>query len=251
MKAYSSSVIRFFLILLAGINLVACKGNHSDEPAPSTTLPVSAATANFSSNLQLADVKQTVTFTNLSTNATRYTWYFGDGDSAHTVNGSHKYLHPGKYNVILKAYDNQNVPAIKNLELAVGERFINGFVLNKLKFTDSTGTPWDNGSGPDVWIGYMKISLGHYTFMRRVKNDFYPSQIPLTLALHERPFLNENYQFVLDELDSVSTNSYTSRRMATWILNPVQATKWDSVTQTGYLELKNKDYEVRFNLMLK
>ncbi|MBK0401899.1 PKD domain-containing protein [Adhaeribacter sp. BT258] len=251
MSAYSSLITRFLILLFVGFNFAACKGNHSDEPAPATVKPVSAATVGFTSDLQLADVNQTVTFTNLSANAARYTWYFGDGDSAHTVNAKHKFLHPGKYQVILKAYDHQNVPAIKSMQFAVGERFISGLVINKLKFTDPSGLPWDNGTGPDLWFGYIKITQENYLSMRRIKNNLQASQIPYRHTLETNPFLNEDYKFVLAEFDSTSATTYTSRQMTSWILNPARSAKWDSVTQTGYVELKNNDYEVRFNLKLK
>ncbi|KAA9346122.1 PKD domain-containing protein [Adhaeribacter soli] len=244
--------IRFLFLFLFTLGFAACKSNHSDEPEPVVELPpASLATADFSTTIQLADIKQTVTFINKSANATRYTWYFGDGDSANTNQGKHKYNYPGKYTVKLKAYDNKGVPSVKALPIVVGERYVNELVINKLKFTDPAGNPWDQGSGPDVWLGFIKLSLENYMPSFKLKNNITPASLPLSLTFVANPFLNEDYKFALYEFDSVTTDQYTSRLMTSWIFNPVQATQWDSVNNTGFVELKNQDYEIRFILNLK
>ena len=46
---------------------------------------------------------QHIQFTNTSTNATSYQWYFGDGDSSSSVNPTHQYSSGGAYNVKLIA----------------------------------------------------------------------------------------------------------------------------------------------------
>ncbi len=46
---------------------------------------------------------QQIQFTNTSTNATSYQWYFGDGDSSSSVNPTHQYSSGGTYNVKLIA----------------------------------------------------------------------------------------------------------------------------------------------------
>lgn len=56
--------------------------------------------ANFTSNIT---GNNQVTFTNTSTNATTYNWYFGDGDTSTLSNPVHTYAGPGTYNVMLIA----------------------------------------------------------------------------------------------------------------------------------------------------
>lgn len=238
----------YFLLVLG---FTACEGNHSDEPAPDTTLLPSAATANFSTNIQLVDVKQTIVFKNESVNATRYTWYFGDGDSSSSVNTGHKYLYPGKYNAILKAFDSQGIPSIKTMQVAVGERYITSLEINKLKFTDPAGNQWDYGTGPDVWLGYIRMSQVNFMPFYRVKNNLNAGLIPYTHIFEADPFTDQDYKFVLSELDSTSATTSTSQEMTSWIANPAKIAQWDSVSNTGYVELKNSDYEIRFNLKLK
>ncbi len=45
----------------------------------------------------------TLTFTNLSTDATAYLWDFGDGTTSNQENPTHIYATPGEYNVSLAA----------------------------------------------------------------------------------------------------------------------------------------------------
>ncbi len=65
---------------------------------------VSGADAQFSASpLTGCALPFTVNFTNASTNATSYVWYFGDGTSSTTANPSHTYTLPGVYTVKLVA----------------------------------------------------------------------------------------------------------------------------------------------------
>ncbi|MEO7523098.1 MAG: PKD domain-containing protein, partial [Ferruginibacter sp.] len=57
--------------------------------------------ANFS---LVSSINNTVTFDNLSNNATSYKWNFGDGDTSTTANPAHTYTTNGYYNVSLIAY---------------------------------------------------------------------------------------------------------------------------------------------------
>ena len=47
-----------------------------------------------------------VHFINKSVNATKYIWYFGDGDTSHQANPLHFYTSPGRYDVMLVASNN-------------------------------------------------------------------------------------------------------------------------------------------------
>jgi gliding motility-associated-like protein len=62
-------------------------------------------TANFTENPIVICPNQSVTFTNLSTNATSYLWKFGDGGTSTATNPTHTYGDPGQYTVTLIAYN--------------------------------------------------------------------------------------------------------------------------------------------------
>jgi gliding motility-associated-like protein len=62
-------------------------------------------TALFSYSPLPSQVNIPTQFTNQSTNAIRYTWFFGDGDTTNATNPGHQYIKTGIYDVALVAYN--------------------------------------------------------------------------------------------------------------------------------------------------
>jgi PKD repeat protein len=67
------------------------------------TTPYPAPVANFSANPLSGIAPLTVQFTDLSTNATSWSWTFGDGGSSTARHPSHTYVNPDTYTVSLTA----------------------------------------------------------------------------------------------------------------------------------------------------
>ncbi len=86
----------------------ACNG--SDVYYQAITV-VGAPTADFSFTPVLPEANVPTTFTNLSVNAVRYVWDFGDGSTSIEVNPVHQYNATGTYNTCLTAYNSSNCPA--------------------------------------------------------------------------------------------------------------------------------------------
>jgi len=124
------------------ISLSSCK---QEDP-----LPISKSAFSIASVAPEVDVP--VKFENLSLNASRYKWDFGDGtfDSIN-VAPTHIYDAPGSYTVSLTAYtqDKQQSQSVQDID--VGERFLTGMYIVNISMKDPDGNPWDaDGSGPDV-----------------------------------------------------------------------------------------------------
>ncbi len=62
-----------------------------------------APVAQFSTEKETYKMGEQVQFDNLSVNAKKYMWYFGDGDSSAEENPAHKYESAGRFGVTLKA----------------------------------------------------------------------------------------------------------------------------------------------------
>lgn len=60
--------------------------------------------ADFVTSTLVAEVGETVSFTNRSLDANSYEWDFGDGYYSTTLNAAHEWLEPGTYEVALTAY---------------------------------------------------------------------------------------------------------------------------------------------------
>ena len=96
-------------ITLIALNSGACNGGDTvTETIKVLPLPV----ANFSFIPLTPTANVPTTFTNLSLNATRYTWDFGDNTASTEVNPIHQYTKTGNYKVCLTAYNNSNCPSV-------------------------------------------------------------------------------------------------------------------------------------------
>jgi len=67
--------------------------------------PVAAFTTDAQKGVETDLSKANFTFTNKSTGANKYQWIFGDGETTHEENPSHKYNKVGKFEVILVAFN--------------------------------------------------------------------------------------------------------------------------------------------------
>ncbi len=79
--------------------------NKVDTSAYFTIRVVNKPTAAFTWGPNPPQENVPVQFTNLSTDATSYLWYFGDGDSSREVNPLHEYNTTGQFNVDLIAFN--------------------------------------------------------------------------------------------------------------------------------------------------
>ena len=93
-------------------NANACNGVGQSTPVTITFGTTPTANATFSSNGNI------VTFTNSSSNATSYSWDFGDQTSSSATSPVHAYALNGQYTVTLTAY-NGNCSATTTLPVAI------------------------------------------------------------------------------------------------------------------------------------
>jgi PKD repeat protein len=79
--------------------------NDAGSSSASTTISVAYPdpVADFSMDKTTADMDETITFTNLSQNASSYAWSFGDGATSTEANPTHSYAEAGTYTVQLTA----------------------------------------------------------------------------------------------------------------------------------------------------
>ena len=83
---------------------VSCP-NSMDTVTISEPLPVNAQ---FSVDTLMLKHNENINFTNLSSNATTYTWDFDDGNTSIDSSPSHQYFEANTYHVSLTAYQNEN-----------------------------------------------------------------------------------------------------------------------------------------------
>ena len=118
----------------------------------STPLP----TPNFAITGNGGTAPCVVSFVNTSTNATSYSWDFGDGGSSFSANPSHSYSKGGSFTVTLTATNSAGSKSVSQTVSIVDKQMtqvkITKVTLLGMPFTDGSGVSWDPFDGPDVYI---------------------------------------------------------------------------------------------------
>jgi len=95
-----AKIFPIWIVLFVIIFGVACNKEENEIPIQENKL-----TVDFSFSGDNCDAPCAINFTNLSENASRYLWDFGDNLTSDETNPVHTYQNPGSYTVTLTAYD--------------------------------------------------------------------------------------------------------------------------------------------------
>lgn len=98
-----------FTVTVIALNTGGCGGGDTVSQVI-TILPLPTANFSYVPTVPVANIP--TTFTNLSTNAVRYMWDFGDSNTSTEVNPVHQYNKTGMYKVCLTAYNIDGCPAV-------------------------------------------------------------------------------------------------------------------------------------------
>ena len=115
---------------------------HDEANLP--PIPSSVPTANFSSSTD----GFTVSFTNSSSNATSYSWDFGDGAMSSETNPVHIYGSDGNYTVTLTAYDDAGGSNQISQDVAISSATFSPNVLS-----DADGKAWRLDGEASYYVG--------------------------------------------------------------------------------------------------
>lgn len=105
---YSYDTAGTYTVTLIANNAGTC--NQNDTFTQTIKIFV-GPTANFTFSPTLPVPNSPVSFINLSVNANRYLWNFGDGATDTTTNPNHMYSKTGTWNVCLQAFNNSGCPS--------------------------------------------------------------------------------------------------------------------------------------------
>lgn len=115
-----------------------------DNPANLPNIPGPKPKADFSVNKD----EKTVSFTNLSKNATTYMWDFGDGMSSSQAEPTHTYSADGEYTVTLTVMDNLGQSDSKSAQVVVSSSVFSAAVLSK-----AGGKAWELNGANSYFVG--------------------------------------------------------------------------------------------------
>lgn len=195
------------IYLVLSVFFFACE---SSDPAP-------IALVRFSADKTLVEAGEPVSFNNQSQHASRYEWDFGNGESATIQKPTATYAQPGLYTVTLTAYNADNEPSSRQMQIKVGKRYLSHFVVKSIDMVDQAGEAWDfDGSGADVYFLYGTAERGYQTYMLP---DVKLNSFPFRLDPVETTVLNkEVWGFQMWDDDQTSDDDM----MVYWNFDPTQ-----------------------------
>ncbi len=176
---------------------------------------------------ETVEVNKPLSFTNCSTDAYSYQWWFDDGTESTEMDPVKVYTQRGKYKVYLTAFSKDGRQQSKsNRIITVANRFLEGIRLQNAPIVDNTtGQPIDaDGTGPDYRVVY---GVGN--------NNNLSTGEAWNLTIDSLPLLwptfgnlvltDEDWTFTLLEVDS-----FSFQPVYTWSVNPVQAADGGIIT---------------------
>jgi PKD repeat protein len=151
----------------------------------STQSQLPTANFNFAGN---GVAPSTVVFTNSSTNATSYSWDFGDGGTSVSVNPTHTYLTGGTFSVVLTAINaagTNKITKTVNITAPYTKVKITKVTIINIPFVTGSGSGWDPSDGPDV---FFKVTDINNTIVYEIPateriSDIAPSDLPIEWQL--------------------------------------------------------------------
>lgn len=176
------------LILFMIVNMFfSCQKDSSTTTSTSTSTPtLTAPVANFT--YSGADVApDTVAFTNSSTNASNYSWDFGDNGISNDVSPTHIFSSGGAYSVKLIATGSggtNSITKLVNIKTPLGFKIISVKII-AIPLTKTNGASWDvsPSSGPDVTFTIEKVPLNDQYNHPFYIQDVVASSLPLNFIL--------------------------------------------------------------------
>lgn len=123
--------------------------------------------SDFSFFPSFGNPRDIISFTNLSSNASNYKWFFGDGDSSSLSDPVHFYMDEGSYNITLIAY---------NINGCNDTTSYNIDIKNDLFFAPNSFTPGEDGMN-DEWgfIGLPDLETYNLKIFNRWGEEVFSS----------------------------------------------------------------------------
>ncbi|MEM9836955.1 MAG: PKD domain-containing protein [Bacteroidota bacterium] len=155
------------LLLLGAIFIVglasSCEDDEMPTPMPMTGEPPVAA---FTLAVSPSDVL-TIDFTNASTDATSFSWNFGDGNSSTEENPSHTYAAQGDYTVTLTATNSEGSDEASQSLTVQSPYRTSGFFMTSL-VTTSAGTTYYGEYFEEEPAGDIDMTRGQAQVVYRI-----------------------------------------------------------------------------------
>lgn len=173
------NILRILTTVILGL-AVGC--NKDSAPTPVESVPDPIAEFTFSGTLV---TPATVLFQNTSQHTDTYLWNFGDGTVSSDSCPTRVYSSAGTFNVTLFASfrsTGKADSAVHQITVTPGRVFLESVSIVAIPFANSSGNPWDIGSGPDLYPKFRDYNNVLVNWGGGYINDVQPGDLPLTWA---------------------------------------------------------------------
>jgi PKD repeat protein len=224
------------------VSLMGTKKNgKKPSDAPTASITIKGATANFTASKTAPAAGEVITFTSTSTGAEEFNWDFGDGSALLRSNPvqSHSYAMGGMYTVTLTVYGpNHTAANTKTMVITVGGAAGNnvnmGMIVGNWKYQGKVVTDKRNGSsfssnnaGTSVGVNNMYTQAS--SLVSTETHEFTANNVIIKTDINGNYLTNGSYG-VLDAtrmaFSGVSTNAYAQSNVpyATYVVTATTLT---------------------------
>jgi hypothetical protein len=205
-----NNTFRNTLLALLAIIIFSCS-DGSEDPAP-------APHAAITQDKRVMEVNETVNFTNASTNADRYKWDFGNGQTSTSKNPSVTYSKTGTYIISLISYNSEGTADSSSSVIKVGERYLTAVKIYQLNFSNPAAGNWDQNDGPDLRFNVGRLANApSWDYKYIMTDNFNQSMLPKFYSLNTPILLtDESWNFQLEDFDNPGPNEI----IGAWQVNP-------------------------------
>ena len=246
--------MRRFYKLFGILGLVVMVMGCSDED-PLLPLP----DVNFETDPGIVEVGKPVTFENLSTNASRYSWDFGNGQTSNLISPTITYEESGMYTVTLIAFTDDEQSDSLSREIDVGERVMTALAINSIPFVNLEGEDWDDPTGlpdstkyPDFILAIGPQGDPSRIIVTPPLVDLAPFELPIGFTMNPGgdPYIltDEDWEMTFidfdgDDIENAGENDFEIMEVITF--NPVQIpTGLVNEDGEGFVQISVAQYSV-------
>ena len=228
------------LFIILFISLVSCSENKE------TVEPLSQAV--FTQDRNVVELNEVVSFTNTSSNAIRYEWNFGNGQTSTASDTTISYSKIGTYTITLTAYNDQNIASTTTSTVKVGERYLTGVKINSISFKDRFGANWDLNDGPDLLLLYGYSAGWAFSGSLDLGANYTQAMLPKMIGFETPIKLSNDYwDFQFDDDDSPNYNGF----MKLWQINPYSVGQKNYTTGVGAIRLVEGQLDVELIIEIR
>lgn len=232
--------------IVALFSVMSCGGDNEPAIVP---------TVNYTQSTLVIEVGHEVRFNSTVTNATSLLWEFGDGTTSTDPNPTHVYSETGPFTITLTVTSSTGHTANRSTTIGVGVRWMEGFTISSIPFTDENGAPWDADSGPDM---FLSLAPASQTDMLQVDmgSDLSEADFPYGDALDgadQRELTNEEWVFRFIDNDAPFNDLNTSQVISDFRFNPATTPAWtfDFYKGIGSFDIESNGFVLSIHYIIR